>query len=80
MLGCRCQGYVNHFLLNGLVTDDNSATVRFYTMFNDFVDPLPVCEVNEFRQYMQRSMDFVRARNQRIANCAAEHLAEPSVR
>lgn len=63
-------GYVDYFLLNDLVTGD-SAAVRFYTPFDDFTgDPLPVGSVDEYRVYMQRSMEFIRARNERIASYA----------
>ena len=59
-------GYVGHFLLEDLVTPDCSS-VRFYTQFDDFSgDPLPASSVDEYREYMRRSMDFVRARNDRI--------------
>jgi hypothetical protein len=64
-------GYVNHFLLNDLVTED-SAAVRFYTPFDDFTgDPLPAASVAEYRDYMHRSMDFAQARNERITRYAA---------
>jgi hypothetical protein len=59
-------GYVDHFLLNDLVTGDY-ASVRFYTEFDDFPsDPLPASSVAEYREYMRRLIDFIRARNARI--------------
>jgi hypothetical protein len=59
-------GFVDHFLLNDLVTGDY-ASVRFYTEFDDFPsDPLPAGSVAEYREYMRRSIDFIRARNARI--------------
>ena len=64
-------GYVDHFLLNDLVTD-GSASVRFLKEFDDFAgDPLPASSVAEYREYMKRSMDFIRARNARIAHYAS---------
>jgi len=62
---------VDHFLLNDLVTPD-SASVRFLKEFDDFVgDPLPADSVAEYREYMQRSMAFIQARNERIARYAS---------
>jgi hypothetical protein len=44
------------------------AAVRFLAAFDDFTgDPLPGNSVAEYREYMLRSMHFIRARNQRIA-------------
>lgn len=64
-------GYVDHFLLNDLVTDDYHA-VRFFKAFDNFSgDALPSASVVEYREYMRRSMAFVRARNERIARWAA---------
>lgn len=66
-------GYIDYFLLNDLVTDDYD--VRFMTPFDDFAgSPLPDHSVAEYRQYMQRSMDFVRARNGRIADYVSATL------
>ena len=67
-------GYVNHFLLNDLVTERG---VRLYPDLDDFTgDPLPVGDVAEYREYMRRSMDFVKAPNERITRYAAARLAE----
>ena len=63
-------GYVDHFLLNDLVTDDSKA-VAFLTDFDDFrKGPLPSGSATEYREYMRRSMAFIRARNERIAHYA----------
>ncbi|MEJ7650118.1 MAG: hypothetical protein WKF57_13950 [Nakamurella sp.] len=60
------RGYVTHFLLDDLVTPDYTG-VRFHVPFEGFSsDPLPVRSVEEYRKYMQRSSEFVRARNIRI--------------
>ena len=67
------RGYVDHFLLSDLVVGDTDA-IRFYLPFHDFVgDALPAT-AEEYREYMQQSMSFVRARNERIARYAAAHL------
>jgi hypothetical protein len=67
-------GYVDYFLLNDLVAD-GSTSVRFFKDFDDFGgDPLPAGSVSEYRQFMERSMDFIRTRNGRIAQYATAML------
>lgn len=59
-------GYVDHFLLNDLVSDDYSS-VRFWTDFDNFTtDALPAASIEKYREYMSRSMAFITARNERI--------------
>ena len=71
-------GYVDHFLLNDLVEDDRDE-VRFFTAFDDFASsPLPAGNVSKYREYMKRSMDFVRARNERITDYAAWTVHTPN--
>lgn len=71
-------GYVDHFLLHDLV-EANRDKVRFFTDFTDFASsPLPAGSVSEYREYMKRSMDFVRARNERITDYAARAVHTPS--
>jgi hypothetical protein len=48
--------------------DGDRAAARFPS------DPLPVGSVAEYRRYVTRSMDFIRARNRRIAHYAAAVL------
>lgn len=68
------RGYVDHFLLNDLVAVDY-ASVKFLKAFDDFAgDPLPAANVAEYQQYMIRSMDFISARNERIAHIASSEL------
>jgi len=68
------RGYVDHFLLNDLVGQDD-ASVKFLTAFDGFAGvPLPAASVAEYRTYMSRSMDFVRARNERIRRYASSAL------
>ena len=46
--------------------------MRFFNDFDDFAGaPLPAGSVAEYREYMRRSMDFIRARNERITDYAA---------
>lgn len=66
------RGYVDHFLLNDLA--DDTGTIQFYLPFDSFGrDALPA-SVAEYGEIMRRSMGFVRARNQRIAEYAATRL------
>jgi hypothetical protein len=60
------QGYVRHFLLEDLVTDDCSA-VRFFMPFDNFTSsPLPA-SIDVYRTYRKRAVDFIEARNRRIS-------------
>lgn len=70
-------GYVDFFLLNDLVEPDYSA-VRFLKDFDGFDgDALPAANVDEYLEYMARSMAFIRARNERVAiNVAGRRLPE----
>lgn len=57
-------GYVEHFLLQDLVSGDGS--VRFFLPGGSFHrSPLPQ-DIDEYDVYRQRSVEFVRARNSRI--------------
>jgi hypothetical protein len=68
------RGYVDHFLLNDLV-DVDYASAKFLKPFDDFAgDPLPAASVAEYQEYMIRSMDFISARNERIAQFASSEL------
>jgi hypothetical protein len=59
-------GYVRHFLLEDLVTDDYSA-VRFFLPFDNFkTSPLPQT-LRDYVAYRQRAIDFILARNHRIS-------------
>lgn len=59
-------GYIDFFLLQDLVADDYSE-IRFFTDdFDDFAsDPLPR-DLLTYRAYLDRSIAFINARNQRI--------------
>lgn len=63
-------GYVDFFLLNDLVSDDGRS-VCFLAAFDDFQgEALPIGTVDEYREYLRRSMEFVNARNARIERWA----------
>ncbi|MCE0488129.1 hypothetical protein LVO85_14940 [Ornithinimicrobium sp. EGI L100131] len=63
------RGYVDHFLV-----DERYSSVKFLKAFDDYGgDPLPAASVDEYREYMHRSMTFISARNERIANYAPKH-------
>jgi hypothetical protein len=59
-------GYVDFFHLQDLV-DEGTSTVAFFTPFEDFTtSPLPD-SLDAYREYRKRAMQFIEARNQRIA-------------
>lgn len=59
------RGYVEFFLLQDLVTED-SAAVRFFAPFSEFVSwPVPAT-TEGYRAYMQHALSFIQARNERI--------------
>lgn len=62
--------YVDFFLLQDLVAGDYSA-IRFFTPFGDFATPAIPQTVVEYEMYRANSLEFVRARNARIATLAA---------
>lgn len=65
-------GYVNHFLLQDLVTDD-CVGIRFFMPFDDFKKPHVPRDVDTYREYRRRSIEFVQARNRRIDAYCAHH-------
>jgi Family of unknown function (DUF6994) len=59
-------GFVSFFLLQDLV-DEAASTVKFFAPFEDFTkSPLPAT-LDAYRAYRERSIEFIEARNQRIA-------------
>jgi hypothetical protein len=59
------RGYVEFFMLQDLVHDDYSV-VKFFMRFDDFsTSPLPK-NVDTYREYRRRSIEFAKARNRRI--------------
>lgn len=64
------RGYVQFFLLDDLVTDDYRS-VRFFMPFDDFTTPALPRSVAAYREYRDRSVEFVQARNRRIEDVSA---------
>lgn len=61
------KGYVDFFLLNDLVNAEYS-TIRYFIPFDNFCsNPLPK-DIQEYKLYKKNTIDFISARNQRIAN------------
>ena len=59
------RGFVEHFLLQDAVTIDCDAVV-FCAPFDGFSTPAMPQTMDEYREYRQRSITFVEARNRRI--------------
>lgn len=69
------RGYVDFFLLDDLLTPEQ--TITFFTQFDDFqASPFPA-DVETYVEFMRRSVQFLEARNRRIANWATERNASP---
>lgn len=76
------RGYVDFFLLQDLVTDDNA--IQFFLPFDDFVGASVPKNVEAYADYRWLSIRFIEARNRRMAaqsqstnaRAAAEHDAE----
>ena len=58
------RGYVSFFLLDDLVTADFG--VKFFMPFDDFRPPSVPGDVDAYKEYRRRSIDFIEARNYRI--------------
>ena len=58
------EGYVDFFLLNDLANGDE---INFFLPFEDFRNSPWPADLNQYRAYMKSTMDFVAARNRRIA-------------
>jgi hypothetical protein len=63
-------GYLEFFLLRDLV--DERSMVRFMLPFDDFRRPAVPTSVEEYRNYARNAMDFLAARNRRIASVAGQ--------
>jgi hypothetical protein len=66
------RGYVDFFLLQDLVTEDCSE-VQFFMPFDDFNTAPTPKNVDAYKDYRRRSIEFIEARNCRIGRYAA-HL------
>ena len=64
------EGYVDFFLLDGLV---QNGSVKFYLPFDGEFGPALPNTVDEYNEYMANTMKFVAARNGRINDWCAEH-------
>ena len=64
--------FIEHFLLQDLVSE-NYSQVRFFMDFDDFTGRSRPADVETYREYRRRSVEFVRARNSRIKD-VARHL------
>ena len=58
-------GFVTFFLLQDMLTADQTE-VDFFLPFGDFKTPALPKDVDEYRSYRQRSIEFIEARNSRI--------------
>ncbi len=63
-------GYVEHFLLQDLITTTGNH-VQFFMDFHDFQKPHVPGDLETYLEYRRRSIEFVKARNRRIASWAA---------
>jgi hypothetical protein len=61
------RGYVDFFLLQDLVRPDCYA-VEFFTPFDDFTTPALPGSLADYERYRTQTVEFVQARNNRIAN------------
>jgi len=59
------RNYVNFFLLNDLVSDGSE--VKFFMEFDDFRLPSYPTDLERFKEYRRRAIDFVEARNRRVS-------------
>jgi hypothetical protein len=62
------KGYVNFFLLNDLV--DENENIMFYLPFDNFENKPTFRDVDEYLIYREGVMNFIKARNRRIDNYA----------
>ena len=59
------RGNVNFFLLEDLVTDDD--LVKFFMPFDGFRRPHVPTDIDTYKEYRRKSIDFIKAWNDRIA-------------
>jgi hypothetical protein len=57
-------GYVDFFLLQDIVTDGGA--VRFFLPFDNFRPPAVPKDLETYKEYRRRSIEFIEARNHRI--------------
>lgn len=66
------RGYVEFFLLEDLATK-NGDQVSFFTPFDDFTTPALPQDLETYVEYRRRSIEFITARNGRVARWDAAH-------
>ena len=71
------RGYVDFFLLQDLVDGDGSA-VRFFLPFDNFTTRSVPTNVDTYNEYRRLTVEFVKARNDRINQWAVEHRQQTS--
>jgi hypothetical protein len=64
------RSYVDFWLVQDMVTDDYSA-VRFFMPFDEFRTPSIPQDLDTYREYRRRSIEFIKARNRRIERLEA---------
>ena len=62
-------GYMEYFLLQGMVTEDHSA-VTFFLPFDNYKTPSSPKDVRGYMVYRRLSIEFIEARNGRIDGLA----------
>ena len=65
------RGFINFFLLQDAVTVDCDAVI-FSAPFEDFTTPAMPQNLDEYREYRQRAITFIEARNRRIRRFLSE--------
>lgn len=71
------RGYVDFFLLQDLVTEDYSA-IKFFLPSNDFRASSAPRDLDAYVAYRRLSIEFIRARNERIRGASAGSAQEQS--
>ncbi len=59
------KGFIDHFLLQDLVSADYTET-RFFMPFDDFKGPARPVDLPQYLSYKEKTTGFVRSRNERI--------------
>jgi hypothetical protein len=66
------KGYTDFFLLQDLVKETD-LSIKFLLPFDGFENPALPRDVEEYKEYKNNLIDFVRARGQRMLNSANQH-------
>jgi hypothetical protein len=68
------KGYVDFFLLQDLVSS-NYSSVKYHLQHSDFSDPALPKDLNEYLEYRENTINFIRARGQRMDKSMRTDLA-----